>query len=98
MSHSNESGHTNPASFLSNQFIEKPLNIKEVSEYLDLSVSYVYKLTSQSKIPYYKPFGKKLYFLRSELNRWITRSPNKPDYELEQEAINYVMFGRHNDK
>ena len=47
------------------------LNINKVSEMLDLSVSHIYTLTSQKKIPHIKLLGKKILFSKAELERWI---------------------------
>jgi excisionase family DNA binding protein len=47
------------------------LDLKQSAEYLKLKPSYIYSLVSQGKLPYYKPNGKKLYFFKHELNRWI---------------------------
>ncbi len=46
------------------------LGVKEVSLLLGLEESTVYGLTSQRKIPHYKP-GKKLLFKKSEIEEWI---------------------------
>ncbi len=48
------------------------LNINKVSEMLDLSVSHIYTLTSQKKIPHIKLLGKKILFSKVELERWIS--------------------------
>jgi excisionase family DNA binding protein len=40
----------------------------DVCNYLNISRSHLYKLTSASLIPHYKPSGKMLYFKKSELN------------------------------
>ena len=47
------------------------ININKVSEMLDLSVSHIYTLTSQKKIPHIKLLGKKILFSKTELERWI---------------------------
>ena len=58
------------------------LSFDEASTFLNLSKSYLYKLTSGNLIPHYKPQGKMLYFEKSELEAWlrgrcfILRSPN----------------------
>lgn len=53
----------------------KPLNTVETSRYLSISLSHLYKLTSQRKIPFHKPNGKHLYFFVDELDEWITSTP-----------------------
>ena len=45
------------------------LNFNETCNYLELSQSHLYKLTSTGAIPHYKPNGKKIYFQREELDR-----------------------------
>ena len=37
---------------------EKPLTLNEAAQYLDISKSYLYKLTCSNKIPHYKPNGR----------------------------------------
>jgi len=71
----------------------RPLNTTEASQYLGLSKSYFYKLTSRNLIASYCPMGKKLYFLKTDLDKWALRNRSKPDYELEQQAIDHVIFG-----
>ena len=53
-------------------------NFNQACEYLDLSPSYLYKLTSTYQIPCYKPKGKRLYFIKAELNAWIKNQSITP--------------------
>ncbi len=46
------------------------LTIEEAAEYLKLSKSFIYKATSSKLIPYYKPFGKVIYFEKADLDNW----------------------------
>ena len=48
-----------------------PLNTIEASQYLNISLSHLYKLSSKRKIPFHKPNGKHLYYYADELDRWI---------------------------
>jgi excisionase family DNA binding protein len=74
------------------QTIQKQvLNFNETCTYLELSHSHLYKLTSTGAIPYYKPNGKKLYFQREELDQWLLRNRNDSQYEVEQQAANYLI-------
>ena len=43
------------------------LSFDEASKFLNLSKSYLYKLTSGNLIPHYKPQGKMLFFERADL-------------------------------
>lgn len=67
--------------------VSKPMTLNEASAYLNLSKSTLYKMTSEKKISYFKPAGKKIYFLKSQLDNWILRNPVKSDYEIEEMAI-----------
>ena len=51
---------------------DRPL-FEEAAEYLDVSKSHLYKLTSAGEIPHFKPRGKRLYFKREDLNAWMRR-------------------------
>jgi len=66
--------------------ILKPLKdfmtVDEIAEYLGLSKSTVYKITSKREIPFYNPGGKKIYFKRSEVDTWIETSRIAPDSEI----------------
>ena len=53
------------------------LSFEEASRFLNLSKSYLYKLTSGNLIPHYKPQGKMLYFEKAELEHGYARIPLK---------------------
>ena len=57
---------------LNYSFSKKTLTLNEACAYTGISKSYMYKLTASCKIPYHNPFGKKLYFNKVELDRWLT--------------------------
>lgn len=62
---------------------QKPvLSVDECAELLGLSVSYVYRLTSEKRIPHYKPYGKKIYFRREEIIEWALSNRVTPDGEI----------------
>ena len=56
---------------------EKPLTIQGAADYLEISKSYLYKLTAKKQIPHHKPNGKLIYFNKSELNEWVYQSKTK---------------------
>jgi excisionase family DNA binding protein len=51
------------------------LTFPEAAEFLHLSKGALYRLTSARKVPASKPGGKKLYFSKRELSRWLMGSP-----------------------
>jgi excisionase family DNA binding protein len=59
------------------------LTFKEAAQFMGLSSSYLYKLTSRGKIPHYKPSGKMIYFNREELERWLQQGRKKTDEEID---------------
>ena len=69
----------------------KPLTLKEAAEFLDFSKSYLYRLTSQGRVPCYKPEGKLVYFDRAELVNWLKRNRIRPQEEIEEKAASYIV-------
>ena len=67
------------------------LNFNEACAYLELSQSHLYKLTSTSAVPHYKPNGKKIYFQREELDHWLLRNRMDSQDEIEQQAADYLI-------
>ena len=70
------------------------LSFDEASKFLNLSKSYLYKLTSGNLIPHYKPQGKMLYFEKVELEAWLRQNPIKTQAQIEQEAKTYILSNR----
>ena len=62
------------------------LSFEEAAYYTSMSKSYLYKLTSQNLVPYYKPSGKLIYFDKSELDKWLLKNRNQTKDELETKA------------
>ena len=50
------------------------LNMKEVSQYLNISQSLLYKLTCNGEIPHFKPRGKMIFFEKKEIVEWIKKN------------------------
>ena len=57
-----------------NDLHKETLDVVELSKYLNLSVGYIRKLTSQGEIPFRKPFGKKLFFIKKEIDEHFQNS------------------------
>ncbi len=73
---------------------KKVLNFAETAEYLSVSKSHLYKMTSTMQIPHYKPTGKRIYFKQEELENWLLRNRIKTYDEIDSEASNYIMRNR----
>lgn len=66
-----------------------PMDVKDLSVYLKLSISAIYKLTSTSEIPHYKS-GKRLYFKKEDIDEWIFSNRIKTRDDIEKEAMEYI--------
>ena len=67
------------------------LSFEEACKYLNLSKSYLYKLTSAQQIPHYKPQGKMIYFEKDALETWLRQNPIKTQTQIAQEASHYIL-------
>ena len=67
------------------------LNFNEACQYLAVSQSHLYKLTSSKQIPHFCPQGKKLYFNRGELDDWLQRNKNVTTDSIEKAATDYII-------
>lgn len=79
----------NIESLLKDQY-KQPLTLEEAGRYLNISKSYLYKMTYQNTLPYYKPNGKKIYFKKAELDEWIFKNRIKSGEDIEKEANEYI--------
>ncbi|MAT39808.1 MAG: hypothetical protein CL946_09415 [Ectothiorhodospiraceae bacterium] len=70
------------------------LTFQQAAKYLDFSPSFLYKLTSQGRIPHSKPNGKRIYFDRRELDRWLLQNPVKTQDEIEADALSFTKSGK----
>lgn len=72
------------------------LTLVEASKYLELSESHLYRMTSRCEIPHYKPNGKKIYFNREELDRWLLRGRVMSKDEIDEKVDNYLINKKKN--
>ncbi|MBX7141429.1 MAG: helix-turn-helix domain-containing protein [Chitinophagales bacterium] len=67
------------------------LNFNEACQYLDISQSHLYKLTSKKEVPHSCPNGKRLYFNRAELDAWLQRNHQVTTEEIDRQASDYII-------
>ena len=53
--------------------IKEFLSLREAAEYLDMSKSSIYKLTSSRSINFTKPNRGKIYFNKEDLDQWVEK-------------------------
>ncbi len=68
------------------------LSLDEVAEYTGLSKQYLYKLTSKNTIPFSRPNGKKIYFDKLEIDKWLLSNRQSTEEEIQSEAITKVTL------
>jgi len=66
------------------------MNVEQVSEFLNLAIATIYDKTSKNMIPH-KKHGKKLYFIRAEIEKWILDGSVKTSEEIDVEAMDYIL-------
>lgn len=66
------------------------LSFREALIYLDVSESFLYKLTSKRAIEFTKPNGGKLYFKKSNLDNWMMQNESTSKEEIKQEIYNHL--------
>lgn len=74
------------------------LSFKEALIYLDVSESFLYKLTSKKAIEFTKPNGGKIYFKKSDLNNWMLQNESKSLGVLENEIFNHLNKNKNGKK
>lgn len=67
---------------------ENPIPIQEAAQFLGLTVPTMYSKVSKGEVPVTKR-GKRLYFFRSELLKYLKEGHKKSNAEIEAEADAY---------
>ncbi len=67
---------------------ENPIHIQDAAQFLGLSVPTMYSKVSKGEVPVTKR-GKRLYFFRSELLKYLKEGRKKSNAEIEAEAEAY---------
>lgn len=70
------------------------LSLDEVAEYTGLSKQYLYKLTSKNIIPFSRPNGKKIFFNKAEVDKWLLSNRQSTEEEIQSEAITKVTLNK----
>ncbi|CDA76314.1 excisionase [Bacteroides sp. CAG:530] len=71
---------------------EQWMNLKELQDYLPSHPAdqTIYGWTSTNQIPFHKR-GKRIMFLKSEIDGWLHDGKIKSQGEIEKEALQYIM-------
>jgi excisionase family DNA binding protein len=76
---------------------DQRMDVTEAQKYIPghPAVQTIYGWTSNNMIPYHK-VGKRIYFVKSELDAWLSKEQHKSQDDLQLEAENYVNSHRRN--
>lgn len=67
------------------------LSFQEAVAYLDVSKSFLYKMTSSNSITFFKPSGKLIYFRKADLDQWVLRNEISNLDNLEENINTYIL-------
>ena len=83
------------ASMGNNRDENERMDVTEAQKYIPghPAVQTIYGWTSNNMIPYHK-VGKRIYFLKSELDAWLSKEQHKSKDDLREEAEEYVNSNR----
>ncbi len=87
---SNSSNYNSIVTQIHSYLGKQILSFNEAIQYLDVSKSFLYKLTSQNLISYSKPSGKLIYFKKSDLDNWMLQNTATSVLHEENEMFNYL--------
>ena len=73
------------------------LGIEELAAFLKIKKSTAYKLSSNGKIPRFKPGGKKVLFLYRDVCEYLDKNRYKSQEELELDA-KQIMSIKHDEE
>ncbi len=70
---------------------KKIMTVDELANYLNIARQTIYGWIHQRKIPYHKhPTGRKVYFLQTEIDEWLTANRRDSSSEIEAQAIRHI--------
>lgn len=68
------------------------LTFEEAASYIGVSKSYLYKLTMNNSVPFYRPRNKMIYMERIQLENWLMQNRIASTDELQAKASTYVAL------
>lgn len=68
--------------------VKNVLDIDEAALFTGYSKGHLYRLTSTKQIPHFKK-DRKVVFVKSELEAWLTENPVKTGAQIDREATTY---------
>lgn len=72
------------------------LSIDECVILTGYTKSHLYRMTSQRKIPFYKPMGGTIYFKKSEVEQWLLQNRQETESETAARTATYCKTKKTN--
>ena len=72
------------------------LSVNELSQYINLSSSAIYKKTSARLIPFTKS-GKKLLFKKVAIDEWLQQHSQETLSEMQKKVVDFLKPSRNKD-
>ncbi len=72
---------------------EKPWTVDEAAAFMGYAKSYLYKLMSQGRVPYYRPTAGRAVFQPDEVRAFMSRGRRSAGYELSERADAMLVRG-----
>ena len=67
------------------------MTIEEFSKYANFARQTIYGLISENQIPFHKsPMVRKLYFVKPEIDEWLTSNRRATTAEIEADALRHI--------
>lgn len=60
------------------------MTLKEACNYLGITTAAMYAYTHKRAFPYYRPTGRRVYFMRADLDNWIKSNRVASNEEIEE--------------
>ncbi len=74
------------------------LTTSEACDYIKVSKSSLYKMTSKGKIAFTKPNGGKIYFKKEDLDNWLLSNKSGNIEALESKILNHLKKNKNGKK
>lgn len=68
------------------------LTLEEFCTYTGISKHHAYHLTSSRKIPFYRPFGKMIYFKKDEILEFLLANPMLPSSDAGKKSNHFITL------
>ena len=72
----------------------KALTVEDLMAKTGWSKGEIYKKTSGGKLPFYRPFGKTIFFNEEEIDQVLLTNKQKTGSELQAEASDFVHLNK----